>query len=72
MVTALLDELNFSNNALFLSLREANSLAKGSVGPDTIAFDPSLTQTAPGTISLNLGEIQVPESLTIEGPGADR
>jgi hypothetical protein len=46
-----------------LSLREAISLANGSIGSDTITFDESVTDE----ISLELGELQITDSVTIIG-----
>jgi hypothetical protein len=52
-----------------LSLREAVGLANGSIGPDTITFDPTVFAT-PQTITLTQGEMLIIDSLTITGPAA--
>ncbi len=49
-----------------LSLREALSIAANQSGPDTIVFDPSITD-----IGLTLGYLTIDSDLTVEGPGAD-
>src|SRR5262249_35782950 len=52
------------------SLRSAISQANAAPGPDTIAFGGGL----PGTVGLDptRGELDITDSLTIDGPGADR
>ena len=50
------------------SLREAIAYANDLVGADTITFDSTVFAT-PQTILLNLGELQLTESATINGPG---
>jgi CSLREA domain-containing protein len=50
-----------------LSLRDAVALANNNPGPDTITFDPSLAGVP---IRLDLGELLVTETLTIQGLGA--
>ena len=39
--------------------------------PDTIEFAPELTAGGPATILLTQGELQITDSLTIDGPGAE-
>lgn len=51
-----------------LSLREAIELANGTA-VDTLEFDPTVFGT-PQTILLELGEIQIGEAVTINGPGS--
>ena len=50
-----------------LSLREAIGLANGSLGADTITFDPDLAKS---TIALELGELRIVESVSVTGLGA--
>src|SRR5262245_3525425 len=50
------------------SLRQAVVDANGSPGADTIQFAPGLH----GTITLSSGQLSITDSLTINGPGADR
>ncbi len=69
VVTTLEDEFDFSNNTT--SLREAVSLAGGSVGADVVTFDPSLFSGGAATLLLSLGVIDVSSSISIVGPGAD-
>jgi hypothetical protein len=52
-----------------LSLREAIGLANGSIGPDTIRFDPTVFATQQ-TITLTLGEMAIRDSVAINGPRA--
>ncbi len=66
IVTTASDELDYSNTAV--SLREAINSANGNVGADTITFDPAVFGISQ-TISLRLGELQIGESITINGPG---
>ena len=68
VVTTTDDEFNDDSD---ISLREAMNNAGGSVdteGPETITFAEGLT----GTILLELGQLEIPRSITIAGPGADR
>ncbi len=62
VVTTLADELDYSNADV--SLREAIDAADGSVGDDTITFDPSLSG---GTILLGGSELEIGNTLTIDG-----
>jgi uncharacterized repeat protein (TIGR01451 family) len=50
-----------------VSLRDVITLAKASSTPQTIRFAPGLT----GTITLTLGELQIANNMTIDGPGAN-
>ncbi len=68
IVTTAIDEFDYSNNDV--SLREAINNANGSVGIDTITFDPVVFST-PQTIALTLGELFISEAVTIAGPGRD-
>ncbi len=50
-----------------VSLRDLIAQANASSTPQTITFAPGLT----GTITLTLGELQITNSMTIDGPGAN-
>ena len=52
------------------SLREAIEVAIAHPGVDTITFHPDLTAAGPATILLEHGEMVIPDSVTISGPGA--
>jgi CSLREA domain-containing protein len=74
LVDTLVDESDGDYSRGDLSLREAIELAnannyEGVV--DTIRFDPALTAAGPATILLTHGELEITDSLTIDGPGAD-
>jgi CSLREA domain-containing protein len=69
VVNTVSDELDFSNEQL--SLREALTLADGSVGHDYIRFDPDVF-SAPEVIDLRHGELRFEDSVTIDGPGKDQ
>lgn len=62
------DELNYAFGA-GTSLREAVNSANGSVGADTITFDPGVFGTLQ-TITLALGEIEIHEAVTIDAAAA--
>jgi len=64
-VDTTIDENDGDYSAGDLSLREAVGLANGSVGADTVTFDPAVF-TTPQTIALELGEIEISEALTID------
>ncbi len=68
LVDTLEDESDGDFSRGDLSLREAIELANANPVPDTIHFDASLNG---GTILLTQGELQVTDSLTINGPGRD-
>lgn len=68
IVNTATDELDFSNAEL--SLREALDLAEGSLGADTIRFDPVIFGQ-PSSMELVLGELRIASSVTILGPGQD-
>ena len=51
-----------------LSLREAISQANGSAGHNTITFDAAVVASSM-TIDLELGEMEIADSVTIDGPG---
>ncbi|MCI0331693.1 MAG: hypothetical protein L0228_00530 [Planctomycetes bacterium] len=71
VVDTLADEDDGNYSAGDFSLREAISVAEGSIGVDTITFGPALTSGGPATILLMLGHLAVRDSLTINGPGAN-
>ena len=72
IVDTLVDEIDGNHSAGDLSLREAISLANGSLGANTITFAASLTSGGPATINLtSLGDLAITDSLTINGPGAN-
>ncbi len=73
VVTTADDELDAGFDANDLSLREAISIANGSIGADTITFDTAGVFSTPQTIALvaTLGEMPVSDAVTITGPGAD-
>lgn len=54
----------------FTSLREAIVAANATAGEDTIEFAAALTAGGQSTIALELGEFEITESLSIDGPGA--
>ncbi len=70
LVTTLADVIDFGDG--LTSLREAVFAANTVVGPDTIEFAASLTSGGPATILITLGELAISDSLTINGPGANR
>ena len=53
-------------SASHMTLRDAIAQANTDTGGDTIVFAPGLS----GTITLNQGELDITNSMTIEGPGA--
>ncbi len=53
------------------SLREAIEFAHINPGADEIRFSPALTAGGPATIVLTLGELQIKDDVTIDGPGAE-
>src|SRR5262249_10277391 len=69
VVTTNNDELDATYDAADLSLREAIAISNSSPGLDTITFDPSLNGQ---TITLNMGELTVSDSVNLDGPGADK
>lgn len=68
VVDTLADEDDGDFSAGDLSLREAIGLANDNVAEDTIDFAPAL---AGGTILLTMGELNITDSVTINGLGAD-
>lgn len=68
IVDTAVDESDGDYSSGDLSLREALGLANGDLGANTITFDASL---AGSTIALELGQLQVTDSVTISGLGAD-
>ena len=64
VVTTDEDELDENDD---VSLREAIQHANGSVGPETITFWPELDSTF--RLSLDLGELEITETLSIDGAG---
>ena len=66
-VEHLIDENDGNTDFGKTSLREAIAAANGSVGPDTITFASALS----GTIELVLGELEITDSVTLLGPGAE-
>jgi CSLREA domain-containing protein len=73
VVDTLVDESDGNYSAGDLSLREAIGLANESAGTSTITFAAVLTSSGPATILLTMGElwIQLHDTLTIDGPGAN-
>ena len=69
IVDTLVDELDANHSAGDLSLREAITLANGSIGANTIMFAASLTSGGPATILLTQGELKITDTLAINGPG---
>jgi CSLREA domain-containing protein len=53
------------------SLREAIAAANGLPGADKIDFSPALFESGPGTILLTRGQLEVTDSLTLTGRGAE-
>jgi len=53
------------------SLRQAIIDANANIGPDVILFDIMPPGTLPGTITLSTGGMDITDSVTITGPGAD-
>ncbi|QDT00818.1 choice-of-anchor Q domain-containing protein [Adhaeretor mobilis] len=70
VVDTFMDENDGDYSAGDLSLREAVELANSNVGDHTITFDPGVFAT-PQTILLTLGEIEITEAVTIDGPGQE-
>lgn len=66
VVDTVVDEVDGDYSAGNLSLREAVAIA--SFGAGTITFDDAVFAT-PQTILLSLGEIEINDAVTIEGPG---
>lgn len=64
VVDTVVDEIDGNYGPGDLSLREAVGLANGSIGPDTITFDPSLSGER---ILLTMGELLIFDSVTIDG-----
>jgi hypothetical protein len=69
VVDTLADESDGNYGPGDLSLREAISLARGSLGPATITFAAALTAGGPATIHLTGGEIAIRNAVNIVGPG---
>lgn len=59
-----------SESDLATSLREAIALANDTAGHDTIEFEPAVF-AAPSQINLSLGQLEVSDALTINGPAAN-
>ena len=51
-----------------VSLREAISMSNDSFDVDSISFEPSLTARGPTAIRLTLGELQITDSVLLNGP----
>ncbi len=66
IVTILTDDVDFSDADV--SLREALVVANGNPGPETITFAPGLFTNA-SSIELQLGELVITETVSIQGPG---
>ncbi|MEX2168718.1 MAG: choice-of-anchor Q domain-containing protein [Pirellulales bacterium] len=72
VVDTLVDESDDNYSVGDSSLREAILLANSNLGfADTIEFAASLTSGGSATILLALGELQIRDSVTISGPGAN-
>jgi hypothetical protein len=68
LVVTVANDINNGNyDADDLSLREAIGLANGSVGPNTITFDPALSGS---TILLTKGQLGIHDALTIDATSA--
>ena len=73
LVDTLVDESDGDYSRGDLSLREAIELANASNHDgviDTIRFDPALTAAGPAAILLVRSQLQIRDSVVIEGPGA--
>ncbi len=68
VVDTVTDEYDGDYSVGDLSLREVVDLVGGSVGDETVTFDAAVFAT-PQTILLGLGQIDISEGVTIEGPG---
>src|SRR5262249_18732043 len=66
LVVSTLQDNHFSGTDAVISLRAAIELANTMSTPQTITFAPGVK----GTITLTLGELQITNSMTIDGPGA--
>ena len=73
IVVNTVDDDTTPNNGI-VSLREALQEAAAATESSTITFEPSLTATAPATLSLTEGELDVASQndLSIIGPGSSR
>jgi Domain of unknown function (DUF4214) len=71
VVDLAIDQDNGNVVAGDVSLREAIKLANTTTGADTITFSPTVFNS-PKTMVLTLGRINITDSLTITGPGANR
>jgi CSLREA domain-containing protein len=71
VVDTLADESDGDYSLDDFSLREAIELANANPGADAIEFDPVLWAEGPATILLTMGELQITDSLMIDGPGAE-
>ncbi|MCA9232087.1 MAG: hypothetical protein KDA57_15670 [Planctomycetales bacterium] len=69
VVDTLVDESDGDYSTNDLSLREAVELANANSGADSITFDGSL---AGNTITLALGQLEISDSVTVTGLGADQ
>jgi CSLREA domain-containing protein len=70
IVDTAVDENDGDYSAGDLSLREAVGLANGDAISSVISFDPVVFAT-PQTMSLTLGEIELNQAITIDGPGQE-
>ena len=69
LVDTAVDESDGDYSSGDLSFREALGLANGDLGHNDITFDPALSGSV---IELVLGQLDITDSVTIDGPGADR
>ncbi len=67
-VTTLADTVDLNDGVT--SLREAIFATNTVPGADTIDFAPALTESSPGKLLLEHGELAIADELTINGPGA--
>jgi CSLREA domain-containing protein len=70
VVDTLADEIDGNHGAGEFSLREAIGFANISTDAETITFHPSLTSGGPATLTLTGGDLEIRNSMTINGPGA--
>jgi hypothetical protein len=69
-VDTLADELDGDYSSGDFSLREAIEIANLNPEPDEIAFAPSLTAAGPAAILLTMGELEITDSVKLNGPGS--
>ncbi len=70
-VDTLADELDGDYSSGDFSLREAIEIANLNPDPDEISFAPSLTAAGPAAILLTMGEMEITDSVKLNGPGSE-